>query len=293
MRYSCIHTHTNFCDGHDDVETICRAAYDQGLVSVGFSAHAPIRRKTGISSDWHLPDDRLEEYLDTVRSARRRWAGKLPVFLGLEADYIRGLMGPADRDYRDMGLDYIIGSVHYVIPPKGGEPFTVDGPGEELERDLREKFDDDGEALMETYWDAVMDMLREGGFDVLGHMDLIKKNNSPRQWFSPGGERSLRRIAQAVSETAASGVVVELNTGGLNRGKTTEPYPSPGILGLLKEKEVPIIITADAHCAGHLRGHYDDARQSLLDAGYTRMALFEGRQDGRPVWSSEDLNCSC
>jgi histidinol-phosphatase (PHP family) len=175
----------------------------------------------------------------------------------------------------------------------------VDGPGEEFERDLREKFDGDGEALMETYWEAVMDMLREGGFDVLGHMDLIKKNNPPYErpqgrrqgWFSPEGERYLRRIAQAVSETAASGVVVELNTGGLNRGKTTEPYPSLGILRLLKEKDVPIIITADAHRAGHLRGHYDTARQTLLDAGYTRTVLFEGRQNGRPVWSSEELAC--
>jgi histidinol-phosphatase (PHP family) len=289
MRYSCIHTHTNFCDGEDDVETICRAAYEQGLVSVGFSSHAPIRKKTGLSSDWHLRDDRLEEYLDAVRAARRRWAGKLPVFLGLEADYIRGLTGPADKDYRDMGLDYLIGSVHYVIPPNGREPFTVDGPREEFERDLRENFDGNGEALMETYWEAVADMLREGGFDILGHMDLIKKNNSRREWFSQEGERCLRRTARIADPVAASGVVVELNTGGLNRGKTTEPYPSPDILRLLKGKNVPIIITADAHCAGHLRGHYDTARQALLDAGYTRTVLFEGRQEGRPVWSDEVL----
>jgi histidinol-phosphatase (PHP family) len=289
MRYSCIHTHTNFCDGVDDVETICRAAYEQGLVSVGFSSHAPIRKKTGLSSDWHLRDDRLEEYLDEVRSARRRWAGKLPVFLGLEADYIRGLTGPADTDYRDMGLDYLIGSVHYVHSPKGGEPFTVDGPREEFERDLREQFNGDGEALMETYWDAVTDMLREGGFDILGHLDLIKKNNPHREWFSPEGEPYRRRSARIAEAAAESGTVVELNTGGLNRGKTTEPYPSPAILRLLKERDVPIVITADAHRAGHLLGHYDTARQALLDAGYTRTVLFEGRQEGRPVWSDETL----
>jgi histidinol-phosphatase (PHP family) len=289
MRYSCIHTHTNFCDGEDDVETVCRAAYEQGLVSVGFSSHAPICRKTGLSSDWHLRDDRLEEYLDAVRAARCRWAGKLPVFLGLEADYIRGLTGPADKDYKDMGLDYLIGSVHYVIPPNGREPFTVDGPREEFERDLRENFDGDGEALMETYWEAVTDMLREGGFDILGHMDLVKKNNPRQEWFSQKGERYLRRTARIADPVAASGVVVELNTGGLNRGKTTEPYPSLGILRLLKEKNVPIIITSDAHCAGHLRGHYDTARKTLLDAGYTRTVLFEGRQEGRAVWNSEAL----
>jgi histidinol-phosphatase (PHP family) len=188
-----------------------------------------------------------------------------------------------------MGLDYLIGSVHYVRSPKGGDPFTVDSPREEFERDLREQFDGDGEALMEAYWDAVADMLREGGFDILGHLDLVKKNNPSGEWFAPEGERFLRRISRIAAQTAESGTVVELNTGGLNRGKITEPYPSPRILRLLKEKEVPILITADAHRAEHLRGHYDTARKALLDAGYTRMALFEGRREGRPVWSEEAL----
>ncbi|GHU82520.1 hypothetical protein FACS189468_6830 [Spirochaetia bacterium] len=150
MKYSCLHTHTSFCDGQDDVETMCRSAWEKGLESLGFSSHAPITGKTGIPSDWHLREDRLPEYIREVEAARRRWEGKLPVYLGLEVDWIEDLMGPADRDLQDLGLDFIIGSVHYISSPKNGEYFAVDGSAREFETLLREHFDGDGEALMCT-----------------------------------------------------------------------------------------------------------------------------------------------
>jgi histidinol-phosphatase (PHP family) len=288
MRYSCLHTHSTFCDGTDDIETLCAYAAGHNFVSIGFSSHAPVRRKTGLESDWHMREDRLGEYLEAVRAARRRWEGKLAVYLGLEVDYIRGLMGPADGDYREMGLDYRIGSVHYVASP-GGRLIAVDSPREEFERDLAEEFGGDGEALMEAYWDALEGMIRAGGFDILGHADLVKKNNPRQQWFSLRGEGYRRRLLSAANAAAASGAVVEVNTGALIRGKAAEPYPSPELLGLLRERGVQVTINADAHRAEHLGGHYETARKVLLGAGYTHTLLFTGREAGLPCWEEEAL----
>jgi histidinol-phosphatase (PHP family) len=288
--FSCLHTHTFFCDGKDDVETYCRRAWEKGYHSLGFSAHGPVTRKTGLTNDWNLPEDRLEAYLDAVREARRRWEGKLRVYLGLEVDYIGGLMGPADRDYRDLALDYLIGSVHYIIPPHAA-PFTVDGSREELDRGLKEGFGGNGEALARCYWDQVAAMIRAGGFDILGHADLIKKNNRPSgtagAFFDPAGPDYLRRIGEIAAlagEAARSGMVVEVNTGGLNRGKVNETYPSPAMLRLFRAERIPAIITADAHRARDLDGHYGDALEVMRRAGYTETVLFEGREGGRPRW---------
>ncbi|GHV36141.1 histidinol-phosphatase [Spirochaetia bacterium] len=289
MNYSCLHTHTVFCDGKDDIETCCRRAWEKGLVSIGFSAHAPVTKKTGFKSDWHLGDDRLEEYLEAVRAARSRWEGKLPVYLGLEADYIEGLTGPADADYPSLGLDYLIGSVHYLIPPNGAAPFTVDGPPEELEQGLREGFGGDGEALTQAYWDAVTAMIRAGGFDILGHVDLVKKNNRDGRLFNPAEKTFSRRAEEAAQAAARAGIAVEVNTGGLNRKKTAETYPSASILRFFRENRVPAIITADAHRAEDLDGHYTDARETLLAAGYTETVLFEGRKDGAAIWKTEEI----
>jgi histidinol-phosphatase (PHP family) len=79
--------------------------------------------------------------------------------------------------------------------------------------------------------------------------------------------------------------VVEVNTGGIIRGKIRDTYPSRELLGLLRERSVPVVITADAHHARDLGGHYDIARRNLLDAGYTHAKLCEG--GGR--WEDEGL----
>jgi histidinol-phosphatase (PHP family) len=289
MRYTNLHTHTEFCDGKGDVESFCLAAYKKGFAALGFSAHAPIAKKTGIISDWHLPENRLEEYIDAVKTAQRSWEGKLPVYLGLEVDYIKGLMGPGDRDLQELGLDYLIGSVHYVISPRSGEPFAVDSSGEEFAADMERRLDGDGEALVELYWDALEDMIRTGGFDILGHMDLIKKNNPNHEWFPMESDGYRRRIRQAAVQAGRSGVVAEVNTGGLIRGKTRDLYPSQELLLLLQAEGVPVTISSDAHEPAHLGGHYETARQELIRAGYGTIVFFEGKKDGKTVWSEEYL----
>jgi histidinol-phosphatase (PHP family) len=251
-----------------------------------------------------MEEERLPEYLDAVREARRRWEGRLRIYLGLEADFIPGLTGPADREYREMDLDYLIGSVHFIIPPKG-PPFEIDGYWEPLARGIREGFDGDGEALAQAYWDNVAAMIDAGGFDILGHMDLIKKNNrapkgapdpeggpaSPPQnrIFNPQNPDYLRRGGEIARAAAKTGLVVEVNTGGINRGKITELYPSPAFLKIFRENAVPALIAADAHRAEDLDGHYDTAQKALLAAGYTETVLFEGKERGKARWVREPL----
>lgn len=286
MYASCLHTHTEFCDGRGDVESFCQAACARGLAAIGFSAHAPLTKKTGLQTDWHLRDEDLDRYIDAVKAARRRWAGKLRVFLGLEIDYIKGLTGPADRDFQELDLDYCIGSVHYIFPRSGGEPFTVDGEAGEFACDMERHFPGDGDGMAEAYWDAVEEMISLGGFDILGHLDLVMKNNQDGRYFDPRGDRYRRRIARIAPLAARSAAVVELNTGGLNRGRTREPYPSPELLRLLRLEGARVTITADAHEPGHLGGHYGLARKLLAEAGYTETVEFEGKGLG---WKAEPL----
>jgi len=276
-----LHTHTVFCDGADDVETMCRAAYAKGLAAIGFSAHAPIG-PAGLTSFWHIKDQRVGEYIDEVRAARQRWEGQLAVYLGLEVDYIKGRRSALDRDITSLGLDYTIGSVHYLLPPHD-DPFTVDGPPEEVGKGIAKGFAGDGEAMMHAYWDAVLEMIALGGFDIVGHLDLVKKGNAGDRLFKMGSGY-LRRAAEVVRVIAAGGFVVEVNTGGMNRGSIAETYPSPEILRLLRQHNAPVMISADAHNADDLDGNYPIACRTLHDAGYTSHVVFGGRNDNKPLW---------
>lgn len=286
-KFACLHTHTVFCDGKDDVETMCRAAFEKGLSAIGFSSHAPMG-ETGLQSFWHLKNERLGEYINEVTSARRRWEGKLAVYLGLEVDYAQGLRSASDKDIRDLNLDYIIGSVHYLVP-KHGAPFTVDGSDEELEKGIAEGYNGDGGAMMHSYWDAVANMIATGGFDIIGHLDLVKKKNRSNRWFNPESDDYKHRTAEITRAISENGIVVEVNTGAMNRGVHTEPFPSLEILRLLRQYNVPVMINADAHRANDLDGNYPVACQTIIDAGYTSHVTFEGRKDGKPIWQEREM----
>ena len=292
--YSSLHTHTVFCDGEDDVETMCRRAFEKGLCAVGFSAHGPVG-KTGPETDWHMRSERLGEYVDEVRAAGRRWEGKIAVYLGLELDYIRGIRSALDDDIAELvrrgTLDYLIGSVHYIVPARG-EPwdglFAVDGPSPEMEKNVL-VFGGDGNALMNAYWDTVLEMVNLGGFDIVGHLDLVKKNNGKNRWFDTESAAYLQRAEEAVRAIASAGLVVEASSGGMNRGYIRETYPALPILRLLRRYNVPVMIGADAHRAEDLDGHYGEVRRVLCDAGYAGHVLFRGRRDGKPVWREKAL----
>jgi histidinol-phosphatase (PHP family) len=290
--FSSLHTHTVFCDGKDDVETMCRTAYEKGLASIGFSSHAPIG-KTGLKTTWHMIDEKLGEYIDEIKAARLRWEGKLPVYLGLEIDYIKGLRSSLDRDIKDINLDYAIGAVHYLTPLHG-DFFTVDGPLEELENGILDGFNGDGESMLNAYLNNIIEMVTLGGFDIVAHLDLVRKNHKFERspafrerrgcWFEVENVDYMRRVEEIVRAISSAGLVVEANTGGINRGYITDTYPSLAVLRLLHRYNVPVMISADSHRANDLDGHYQEARQILLDAGYTSHVLFEGRKNRKPVW---------
>jgi len=292
-KFSSIHTHTIFCDGKSDVETMCQAAYEKGLASIGFSSHAPVG-KTGLKTTWHMKDEKLGEYIGAVQAARLRWEGKLSVYLGLEVDYIKGLRSPLDKDIKDLNLDYTIGAVHYLVPPHG-DLFTVDGPLEELENGILDGFDGDGESMLNAYLHNVMEMVTLGGFDIVAHLDLVRKHYKSKgspvfrerqgRWFEMENEDYMQRMEEIVRAISSAGLVVEANTGGINRGYVTDTYPSLAVLRLLRKYKVPVMISADAHNPNDIDGHYSEARQILHNAGYTEHVLFEGRKNGKPLWT--------
>ena len=110
-RLTCLHTHTCYCDGIGTVEDFCAAAAGKGLSAIGFSAHAPLVTDSGAADSadpgvtgsansdsanvgWHLPMKRFAAYRADVEAAKAKWAGKIAVYLGLEADYIEGVASP-------------------------------------------------------------------------------------------------------------------------------------------------------------------------------------------------------
>ena len=352
LKKSNLHTHTHFCDGVGSPADYCAAAAAAGLVSLGFSAHAPLNTSTGFVTDWHLQPGSFEQYAAAVEYCKTLECctnGGLAIYLGLEADYIDGFQSP--RDFAQYpNIDYLIGSVHCVLPPNaasssneskfgrifagvpaktglsaptprrrkaaaagfpllslarnrqtadaffggGGTMLCIDGSPEEWRLLIETFFNGDVYSLVDAYWNTVERMIDLGGFDILGHADLLKKNNRPAVTpaallFDEQDVRYLQGLRRIARKLAGTGIVVEVNTGGISRGRTTETYPSLAFLRILHEHDVPIMFGADAHKPEHVCAAFETACQCAREAGYKEMMLFTGRSQNRAIWQPQSL----
>jgi len=267
---SSIHVHSRFCDGEGEPEDYERAARERGFVSLGFSSHVPLP----YPNDWAMRPAELPAYLERIRTMKRAAPQGMEIYLGLEIDYIPGLISPRDARFDELGLDFRIGSVHCLGRSADGKFREVDGPPEMLEELLEVDFAGDARALVRAFYRGVAGMLETGAPDLLAHLDLIKKNNRGGLYFSEEENWYREALAGLVPLIAASGTVVEVNTGGLARGKTTELYPAPWLLARLAGAGVPVTVNSDAHRPDQIDAFYPEAVEALRRAGYTSAFVF-------------------
>ena len=67
-------------------------------------------------------------------------------------------------------------------------------------------------------------------------------------------------IEETAKSIAQSGVIVEINTGGIARGAINDTYPSLDFLKALNKYDVPITICSDAHSVQDLDCAFDFAK---------------------------------
>ena len=232
-----MHCHTTFCDGRDTPEQMVLAAIDRGLARIGFSAHAP----TPMGEDYCMRDDRVEEYIATVRALGDRYADRIEVLCGIEQDLFSSPVSGK--------LDYVIGSVHHI--KANGKFYSVDDTPAELARCCREGFDGDAYAMCEAYF-AQVSRLADIKPDIIGHLDLITKFIEREPLFDTSHPRYLAAAKGAIDALVPTGAVFEINTGAMSRGWRSTPYPTPTLLDYVKQKGGRVMLSGDAHASDTL-----------------------------------------
>jgi histidinol-phosphatase (PHP family) len=268
------HTHSTFDDGKASPEVMAMAAFEGGYRILGFSAHAPLPFETR----WALPQESMEAYTAEILRLASLWEGRgLEILLGLEIDWIEGLCGPGDGRWDGRGLDFRLGSVHY-IRPGSGEAFTVDGPAAEFDVKVREATGGDGRRIYQAYYRNLGLMIEAGNFDILAHLDLIARNNAGSRWFDEGSEAYLSAAMEVIELLPGRSIVVEVNIGAMARGRMAVPHPSLLLMKRLRELRIPITFSVDAHQSAHLGvdigGKFNSvARDLAREAGYRNVAI--------------------
>ncbi|MDO4318978.1 MAG: histidinol-phosphatase [Bacteroidales bacterium] len=261
MRLYNFHTHTQFCDGHSSIDEMARAAVEGGFSHIGFTPHSPV----GIPSPCNMSADDVPAYLAAVDSLNDRYGDRCRFYKGMEIDYLGPACNAADSYFSDLGLDFAISSVHF-IPAQNGELIDIDGRYERFRTNMLTHFGDDIRYVVETFYSRSIDMLRQGGFDILGHFDKISQNAS---YHHPGIEdegwyRSL--IDDYIARIIDSGVIVEINTKA--RAEHGRFFPGVRYWQRLIDAGVPVLVNSDAHYADRLSASRDEAFDILDSLGY-------------------------
>ncbi len=264
MHLTNLHTHTTYCDGKFSAEDMILAAVKSNFQSIGISTHGP----TPFVSEWNIQLDKVEKYIDEINFLKRKYKDIIEVFLGMELDYIPGI--GFDETSRSLmkKLDYYIGSIHYLGYFKNGIMWTVDYNIEELLQGINESFNGDARFAVETYYNLISEMAVKYEPPIIGHLDLFKKNNKNNIIFDENDiwyVKAVEKCLDAIKNTSSS---IEINTGGIARGYTSEQYPSTFILKMIKERNIPVIINSDAHTIEGIDCKFTEMYKLVKDLGF-------------------------
>ena len=252
------HNHTTSSDGQDCAARMAEAAARAGLSEVGLSDHLVVHPQ-GRAYPWAMGPERLGGYAAEVRRCAAE--ASLPVRLGIEADYFAETVEQTRRLLAAQPFDFVIGSVHFA-----GD-FLVDAGHKRWALLTAEE----REARWGLYWAAVAGMARSRAFDIAAHLDVPK-----RFGFKMLGETPAPALA-ALDAVAEAGMALELNTSGWSH-PVQEPYPGAALLKQAHRRGIPILISADAHCAADVARSLGRGALLAREAGYTQTVRFLGRR---------------
>lgn len=255
-------------------------ARELGLVHVGIVDHLYRFKefKPYFEQHMHLGDDELgqmqrtwldqvctdsiDDFVEFIVQQQPIWeADGILLKLGIEADYFSGgetVLAPMIERYP---WDHVIGSVHFV------NGWGFDNP------QTQERFR--GEELLSLYqqqFQVVEEAISSGLFNIVAHLDNLKVFG-----YRPAEEELLpyyQRIARLLQQ---HGTATEINTGLYYRYPVKEMCPSYSFLQVLREYGVPITTSSDSHFPDHLGSYLDEARQTLIRAGYREIVTFDKR----------------
>jgi len=250
-----LHTHTTYCDGGQSAEEMVVAAIEKGYGTIGFSEHSNVwfvEELYAMGVDTHF------EYIREINRLKEKYRDKISVFLGIEQDYF--------TETATDGFDFVIGAVHYA--KNGDLQICVDNGAQDVIRNVDEHYGGDFYALAVDYYSTISGIVKKTGADIIGHFDVVSKNNIDGSLFDETHPSYIDAALCAMDEILKDCRLFEVNTGAMYRLGKPEPYPSVFLLGELYKRGGEVLLTSDSHDTESLCYKFDEMRELLKSCGF-------------------------
>jgi histidinol-phosphatase (PHP family) len=254
------HLHTLFCNhAVGGMERYIQSAIDLGLREICFLDHLTIQKTDpGLS----MTPEEVPYYFHAVQVLKQKYRKEISIKAGLEVDF-----NPVVTDFfqdiiETFAFDVIAASLHF---PDGLDIVSHRSAWRHGEKDVDDVY--------ELYFDHLKKMLDYRYFDMICHIDLIKK-------FGRKPSRSFDKEFDAIlSIIKDKNVTVEVNTSGYDH-PVGDTYPSLDILKKCHEQGIRITLGSDAHHPANVGKHYERVVPTLLSIGYRQVTTFTKRKCG-------------
>ncbi len=279
MQHFNLHTHSTYSDGKSLMEDTVEEAIRQGMHTLGFSDHSSVPFESRVS----IPMDKNEEYVNHLKELKIKYKDQIDILSSMEMEFIPGIVVDFQKMKRDFGLDYLIGSVHLV----GKSPDTlwfIDGKSiEPYDEGLKKYFGGDIKKGVRAYFDQENEMIETEKFDIIGHFDKVKMNARGR-YFQEEEKWYRDMVLETLDLIKQHDLIVEINTRGLYKQRYNGFYPSEWLLPRMKEMNIPVVISSDAHQYWELTYFFKEAEEALRAVGYQETMCFKNGK-----WNAEPL----
>lgn len=258
---STLHNHCTMCDGKSTADEMIQAAVQAGFTDFGMSCHgyAPF------DPEYSMPEEAI--YISVMDELKHKYERDIRIYTGVEEDYF----APSQCPER---YDYIIGDVHYAKKKDTGEFVAIDGSWEDFARAKDIVYGGNAMDLVKAYYENMV-KAAEKKPDILGHFDLVVKNNRDGRFFDEESGEYMETAVQALLACNAQGVIFEVNTGAVVKQRRALPYPAPFLLEQLYSAGGKVTLSADCHSAGAITGGLAEALEIIKKAGFKKLQVWE------------------
>lgn len=267
------HSHSDFSDGKSTLAESVESAIGLGFDTLGFSDHCHLPFKNTFA----IQDGMMEKYVAEIQKLKDRFKGKINILTSLEMDYIPNVVTGFDETKRKHNLDYLIGSVHIIGNECDADSlWFIDGPDYRIyDAGLERFFGNDIRRAVRAFFDQSCEMIVNEKFDIIGHFDKIKMHNRNR-FFTEDETWYRNHIFDILHLIKEKGLIVEINTRGLYKKRSSDFYPSAWIFKTMHEMNIPIVVSSDSHHHSEINLFFAEAIEALKSAGYKSVAKLNG-----------------
>lgn len=265
MQLSNYHSHCTFCDGRSAPEDFVKFAISHGFRAYGFSSHSPLPFETF----WNMSKEDMPEYLAEITRLKKKYSEQLEIYVGLEIDYLNETYNASIPYFRELPLDYRIGSIHFLPVSElllEENMVCIDGPFIDYEQGVENYFEGNVGRLVKRYFDSTLQMIEAGGIDIVGHMDKIYMNGYQCKDFSFDATWYQEPFNACLDLIAEKGLMVEINTKNLR--KKQQIFPHKEYLSCLLDRKIPVMVNSDCHYPDLVNDGRTEAFTLLKNLGF-------------------------